>query len=137
MKSSTLLYKGADPELLAAGHHVKGKAVTVVQFYPYNRAHTPSSNLHSNIEDMSRWAIANMNRGELDAARILKDSTYDLMWKPAAERRREVGAGSLVRHNGTPTVFTTAATTASSAASSLFPRKAAAGGWSTAITPRD
>jgi hypothetical protein len=34
---------------------------------------------------MKRWAIANMNRGEWDGARILKASTYDLMWKPAGE----------------------------------------------------
>src|SRR5215813_3373118 len=86
MKFSTLLYKEADPALLAAGHHVRRGSATVVPFYPYNRAHTPSSNLHSNITDMSRWAIANMNRGELDGTRILKDSSYDVMWKPAAER---------------------------------------------------
>ena len=50
--------------------------------YPYNRPHTPSSDLHSNIVDMARWAMANVNRGELDGHRILKASTYDVMWKP-------------------------------------------------------
>jgi CubicO group peptidase (beta-lactamase class C family) len=81
MTSSTLLIKSADPAKLAAGHSQgRGGAVKVVQFYPYNRAHTPSSDLHSNVIDMSRWAIANMNRGELDGHRILKTSSYDLMW---------------------------------------------------------
>jgi hypothetical protein len=47
--------------------------------YPYNRIHSPSSDLHSNVVDMARWAIANMNRGELDGARILKSSTYEVM----------------------------------------------------------
>ena len=47
--------------------------------------HSPSSNLHSNVLDMTRWAIANMNRGELDGVRILRTSTYDLMWKPSSE----------------------------------------------------
>ncbi|HKE29353.1 MAG TPA: serine hydrolase domain-containing protein [Bryobacteraceae bacterium] len=93
MVSSTLLYRQADPALLAAGHHVKGKKTTVVQFYPYNRAHTPSGNLHSNVGDMSRWAMANINRGELDGARILKDSTYEVMWKPAAELASQVHVG--------------------------------------------
>lgn len=37
---------------------------------------------------MARWAVANMNRGELDGHRILNTSTYDVMWKPAA-----VGSG--------------------------------------------
>jgi CubicO group peptidase (beta-lactamase class C family) len=85
MKSSTLLLKEADPAKLAAGH-TKGKDgnVRVVAHYPYNRAHTPSSDLHSSVTDMARWAMANINRGELDGARILKASTYDLMWKPAA-----------------------------------------------------
>jgi CubicO group peptidase (beta-lactamase class C family) len=51
----------------------------------YNRIHTPSSNLHSNVLDMARWAIANMNRGELEGVRVLNAPTYDVMWKPAAE----------------------------------------------------
>ena len=34
---------------------------------------------------MARWALANLNHGELDGNRILKASTYDVMWKPAAE----------------------------------------------------
>ncbi len=79
--------------MLAAGHHVKDERTTVVQFYPYNRAHTPSSNLHSNVREMSRWAMANMNRGELDGARILKDSTYGVMCKPVAERAPQVHVG--------------------------------------------
>ena len=90
MKSSTLLWKQADPAKLAAGHtRAKDGAVRPVAHYPYNRAHTPSSNLHSNVEDMARWMMANLNRGELNGRRILKHSTYDLMWKPAAETGRE------------------------------------------------
>src|SRR5262249_46283807 len=52
MKSSTLLYKRADPAKLAAGYTRRGGSVVPVAHYPYNRAHTPSSNLHSNVEDM-------------------------------------------------------------------------------------
>ncbi len=85
MHSSTLLIKQADPHKLAAGHRkASNGTVVVVEHYPYNRAHTPSSDLHSNVEDMARWAMANMNRGELDGKRILKASTYDVMWKPAS-----------------------------------------------------
>jgi CubicO group peptidase (beta-lactamase class C family) len=84
MKSSTLLYKKADPDKLATGHTKKKGEVVPVAHYPYNRAHTPSSNLHSNVEDMARWIQVNLNRGELDGRRILKSSTYDVLWKPAA-----------------------------------------------------
>ena len=48
MTSSTLLLKEADPTKLAAGHtRVKDGALIPVAHYPYNRSHTPSSNLHS------------------------------------------------------------------------------------------
>jgi CubicO group peptidase (beta-lactamase class C family) len=86
MRSSTLLLKRADPDKLATGYtRSKDGAVKAIAHYPYNRAHTPSSNLHSNVEDMARWALANLNHGELDGLRILNRSTHDLMWKPAAE----------------------------------------------------
>jgi CubicO group peptidase (beta-lactamase class C family) len=89
MNSSTLLWKQADPAKLAAGHtRAKDGAVRPVAHYPYNRAHSPSSNLHSNVEDITRWMTANLNRGELNGRRILKRSTYDLMWKPAADTGR-------------------------------------------------
>jgi CubicO group peptidase (beta-lactamase class C family) len=90
MRSSTLLLKHADPAKLAAGHtRAKDGTVKPIAHYPYNRAHTPSSNLHSNVEDMARWALANLNHGELDGRRILDRSAHDLMWRPAAETGRE------------------------------------------------
>jgi CubicO group peptidase (beta-lactamase class C family) len=108
MTSSTLLLKKADPAKLAAGHTKTSGKVTVVAHYPYNRAHTPSSNLHSNVEDMARWMMINMNHGELDGKRILKASTYDLLWKPAAtvDNRRRVGISwFLSEFKGEPVVM--------------------------------
>jgi CubicO group peptidase (beta-lactamase class C family) len=90
MKSSTLLWKQADPAKLAVGHtRAKDGTVKPIAHYPYNRAHTPSSNLHSNVEDMARWALANLNHGELDGRRILDRRAHDLMWKPAAETGKQ------------------------------------------------
>ena len=94
MNSSTLLYKKADPARLASGYTLNKGAVEAVANYPYNRAHTPSSNLHSNVNDMARWMLVNLNRGTLDGNRILKSSTYDVLWKPAVpipERDWHVG----------------------------------------------
>ena len=122
MTSSTLMFKEAAPARLAAGH-TRGKDGTVipVAHYPYNRSHTPSSNLHSSATDMVRWMLVNLNRGELDGRRILKDSTYDLMWKPT-EASRDVSPGisvgiswflkshhaqQVVRHGGSDDGFLT------------------------------
>ncbi len=86
MKNSTLLVKDVEPGVLAWGHVLDDNGGPVPsKVYPYNRSHSPSSNLHSNVLDMARWTIANMNRGELDGIRILTDSSYDVMWKPAGQ----------------------------------------------------
>jgi CubicO group peptidase (beta-lactamase class C family) len=120
MKDSTLLVKQADPKLLAWGHELDETGATFPsKVYPYNRIHSPSSNLHSNVLDMTRWAIANMNRGELDGVRILKASTYDVMWKPAGELRGkpspagiswfldEYRGNKMISHDGGDTGFLT------------------------------
>ena len=92
MKSSTLLVKQADQKLLTSPHVLDESYEPIVsRVFPYNRMHSPSSTLYSNVLDMARWAIANMNRGELDGKRILKASTYDLMWKPAGDKWRNIG----------------------------------------------
>jgi CubicO group peptidase (beta-lactamase class C family) len=98
MKSSTLLVKKADPKLLTSPH-VLGKSydTEVSKVFPYNRMHSPSSTLYSNVMDMCRWAMANMNRGELDGKRILKASTYDVMWKPASEQWQQIGISWFLR----------------------------------------
>ncbi|HEY2848025.1 MAG TPA: serine hydrolase domain-containing protein [Pyrinomonadaceae bacterium] len=86
MTHSTLLKEKTDPKTLASGY-TKGKDGLPVEIkaYPYNRPHNASSDLMSSVNDMARWAVANMNRGEIDGNWILKASTYDLMWKPYAE----------------------------------------------------
>jgi CubicO group peptidase (beta-lactamase class C family) len=91
MKDSTLLRAEADPKLTTSPH-VLGDRMTVIvsPVYPYNRMHAPSSTLHSNLVDMSRWALANLRRGELDGKRILKASSYDVMWKPTGDPKRPV-----------------------------------------------
>lgn len=89
MNASTLLLKKADPVLLAQGYtRPRGgdyASLHQVAAYPFNRIHSPSSDLMSNVTDMARWAIVNLNHGELDGKRILRRSTYDLMWKPAVD----------------------------------------------------
>lgn len=53
MKSSTLLVKQADPELLTTPHvYDDSYDVAVSPVFPYNRMHAPSSTLYSNVLDM-------------------------------------------------------------------------------------
>ncbi len=94
MRDSTLLIKKTDPRLMTWGHERdKDGHVFPSKVYPYNRMHSPSSNLHSNVEDMARWALANLNHGELDGRRILNEQTYDIMWKPAHKLSDSDGVG--------------------------------------------
>lgn len=86
MTHSTLLKEKTDPKTLASGYRKDDKGIPQpIPAYPYNRPHNASSDLMSSVHDMARWATVNLNRGELDGKRILKASTYDLMWKPNAE----------------------------------------------------
>ena len=107
MNSSTLLVKQAAPQLLTSPH-VLGVSFypAVSKVFPYNRMHSPSSTLYSNVLDMSRWAMANMNRGELDGNQILKASTYDVMWKPAGDQFTRVGISwFLGKHRDLQTIW--------------------------------
>ena len=82
MKESTFLKKEVSPELATTPHVMKFETV-VSDVYPYHRAHAPSSTLHSNVLEMSSWAIANMNKGTFKGKDILKSESYDVLWEPA------------------------------------------------------
>ena len=142
MTDSTLLVTEADPALMTWGHELDGRGRPFAsKVYPYNRMHTPSSNLHSNVRDMARWAIANLDGGELDGKRILERATRETMWTPAREitaagpdvRRQAIGLSwFLGQHRGHGSSPTAAATPATSPTSSSSPRAARpSSGWPT------
>lgn len=79
MRQSTLLMSDIDSARMALGHRRDG---TPVGYYPYNRRHAGSSTLHSTLDDMLRWAAANLGRGAVDQRRILPASAYDELWRP-------------------------------------------------------
>lgn len=84
MEHSTFLVQEVAPEL-GTGPHLSTPHPIVSSIYPYNRAHAPSSTLHSNIVEMAHWAIANLNRGRWGGRQILQPSSYDLLWQPYIE----------------------------------------------------
>ncbi len=81
MAQSTFL-RTEVPPALAVTPHVGSARPEISLVYPYNRAHAPSSTLHSNPVEMGRWIVANLRRGELDGARILEEQSHDLLWQP-------------------------------------------------------
>jgi CubicO group peptidase (beta-lactamase class C family) len=92
MRRSTFLKADVDTALCAQPH-VGRRKPKVSDVYPYNRAHAPSSTLHSNIEEMCNWVIANVNRGEFKEQRILKETGYDEIWKPHTDAGRDTEIG--------------------------------------------
>lgn len=92
MKTSTFL-RSEVPDDLAMTPHKHLYANLALPYYPYNRAHAPSSTFHTGADEACRWMLANLNRGALDGVRILQDASYDLLWKPyfPLEDGRQIG----------------------------------------------
>lgn len=127
MKDSTLLVNKADPKLMTWGHERDSSGhVLPSKVYPYNRMHSPSSDLLSSVQDMARWAMANMNHGQLDGKRILEEQTYDVMWKPARQLNGERAVGIswfLGKYRGQNTVWHGGGDTGYSTLLILLPQK--------------
>ena len=94
MNNSTLLLSEAKRGPWARPFVVDDTYTVVpAPFHPYNRRRAPSNAMSSTLNDMERWALVHMNRGELEGRRILKASTYDEMWRPAGESFQQIGLG--------------------------------------------
>ncbi|MEO1653303.1 MAG: serine hydrolase domain-containing protein [Bacteroidota bacterium] len=66
------------PDQLAVAPHIqdKNKEVQVSSVYPYNRAHTPCSCLHSNVVDLLKWTQTQLNQGMYKEQKILGPEAY-------------------------------------------------------------
>lgn len=128
MNDTTLLKKRANRDLLTSGH-VRGDSseAVVSGVYPYNRRHSPSSTLISNLPDMCRWARANLNKGILDGKRILKESSYRLLFEPHDSEFSNIGLSwFLGRHRGFRTVGHSGSDTGYRSQFTMIPEKAIA-----------
>jgi CubicO group peptidase (beta-lactamase class C family) len=82
MENSTFL-RAQVPDSLSTLPHVydfTNYRMGVSDVYPYNRPHAGSSTLHSNIEDMLRWAFYNLYRGNYHEEKILDEQVFDTLW---------------------------------------------------------
>jgi CubicO group peptidase (beta-lactamase class C family) len=88
MYDSTFLRHEVRRDLATTPHF--GAPLTVLAgAYPYHRAHAPSSTLHSSVQEMSQWAIANLNRGSFGGKRILQPESYNLLWQTYVQTGEE------------------------------------------------
>lgn len=81
-------YKPDVPKALATKPHDLGddlRKMEIMEIYPYNRMHAPSSTLHSNIEDMTRWAMLYLNKGRIDGKQVFSEETYALLTSPTLQ----------------------------------------------------
>ncbi|MBN1350614.1 serine hydrolase [candidate division KSB1 bacterium] len=107
MQSSTFLKTEAAEELCTCPHVFK-LIPSTSGTYPYHRAHAPSSNLYSNVIDLAKWAIANLNRGVYREQTLLLASTYNSLWENQTDIGNNEGIGYswfLGKHRGRQTVW--------------------------------
>lgn len=81
MESSTFLKRDVPPGHATTPHVVLPPTI-VSPVYPYNRAHAPSSTLHSSVMELCSWALMNLQRGEFRGQRILEAANIEQLWHP-------------------------------------------------------
>ncbi|MEA3335162.1 MAG: serine hydrolase [Chloroflexota bacterium] len=98
MDHSSFLLDDVDPELLTTGYRreVGSSEATPWHFFPFNRQHGPGGGLIANVDDMNKWALAILNGGELNGARIVETETLDEIWTPLSTP----GMGGLLQEYG-------------------------------------
>ncbi len=106
MDKSTVLFKDVDKSLLASPHLMDDNfGYKVSELIPYSRRHPACGTLFSNVMEMSHWAIASMNRGLFKGKRILRDFSYETMWRPAVLEDNPVGISWLIEDFGPYKLF--------------------------------
>ena len=82
MEQSTFYYPDTLPVRRTTGHAGAAGSKYITPYYPYNRRHEPSSTLNTSINEIARYALALLNGGVLDGARILSQEALCDMWAP-------------------------------------------------------
>jgi CubicO group peptidase (beta-lactamase class C family) len=82
MTMSTFYPQAVNPEQRATPHVAEFNGARVSELATWSRERVPSVGLFSNVDDLNRWMMANLNRGELDGVRFLQDASFDEIWAP-------------------------------------------------------
>jgi CubicO group peptidase (beta-lactamase class C family) len=106
MQHTSFMLQDIPADTLAAPH-VLDPNLKINDYFPYSRQHAPSSHLLSSVEDMSRFALAQLNQGQLGTKRIVSAAAYQSMWGPEIDTtidspwERKIGLGwFLGEHDG-------------------------------------
>jgi CubicO group peptidase (beta-lactamase class C family) len=133
MKDSSFLIKEISVNNMTSPHILSlenGYHAAVSPYYPYNRIHGPSSTLWSNVRELCRYAIANLNRGSFEGFNLLNNDSYKMMWKPYAETNRKgtnMGLSWFMKqYKGVELIFHTGGDTGYTSNLVLVPEKNAA-----------
>jgi CubicO group peptidase (beta-lactamase class C family) len=103
MTHSSFLLNDLPPHLLA-WPHLRSPEMKVNPNYPYHRADTPASFLHTTILDMCHWGITCLKRGKYLERQILSTAGFNQMWTPVTKRGHspslyeEMGLGWTLGH---------------------------------------
>jgi CubicO group peptidase (beta-lactamase class C family) len=109
MPTSTF-FKAEVAPALATAPHLSTPRLELSAIYPYNRAHAPSSTLHSSVLELGNWAIAHLKRGAFKGTRLLQAASYEQLWHPYAptdlRSDESIGLGwFLSSHRGRPSAW--------------------------------
>jgi CubicO group peptidase (beta-lactamase class C family) len=68
-----------------ANPHEMGLVPFMLDTYPFNRRHAPSSTLHTNAAEMCNWMLINLNKGSYGANKILNEQSVNSLWTQQIE----------------------------------------------------
>lgn len=96
METATLLVQQAARALMATPHThnpYPDGPLSVSAIFPYNREHAPSSTLYGSVLDTSKFALAYLNGGTWQGARILSAASVAEIWTPTVKTGRSHWTG--------------------------------------------
>ena len=93
MINTSFIYPEITDSLKVSGHLWAGKPIAS-KIYPYNKIHSPSSTLNSNVLEMTHYAMANLHRGKYHDVRILEDSSYNILWTNSVNLKDKPAVGA-------------------------------------------
>lgn len=111
MVKSSFLLSEINPSWRTTPH--TGIPLKISFIYPYNRMHSASGTLNTNVIDLSHWMIANLNKGMYKTSRILSVASVTIMQTPTfqidSSSQRAIGLSwfiysyrgvNLINHDG-------------------------------------
>lgn len=119
MAQSSFLLSDIKPNRIALPYII-GNDLELIEapVYPYNRIHAPSSTLHSNLDDMMKWAQLFLNKGKIQGHSLISEKTWENMIQPRFKVNEEfnvclswftinIGSKTIYFHSGGDTGYRT------------------------------